>query len=179
MILLVGHPRQVRLKPILLMGAVSLALTPVFIWGRRYAHVDLMSGLAALATLAGIGLIAFGVQRRWMGTAVGAGIAGAMGALMNAVAGIAGPPAVLHALSAGWKPQTVRSSLQFYFLALNVVALFLLGLPPFDVRLLSAMGAGLVIGYLISALVHERWMRTATLLLAAAGASAAATRAFV
>lgn len=178
MILLLSQLREVRFKPILMMSAVSLVTTPLFIWGRRFAHVDLMSGLAALATLAGIGMIAFGIQRRWMGTWAGGVLAGAMGALMNAVAGIAGPPAVLHAVSAGWKPQTIRSSLQLYFLAINVVALAFLGLPVFDLRLLSALGAGLVFGYLISALVDERWMRAATLVLAAVGASAAATRAF-
>lgn len=177
-ILLLSQLREVRFKPILMMSAVSLVTTPLFIWGRRFAHVDLMSGLAALATLAGIGMIAFGIQRRWMGTWAGGVLAGAMGALMNAVAGIAGPPAVLHAVSAGWKPQTIRSSLQLYFLAINVVALAFLGLPVFDLRLLSALGAGLVFGYLISALVDERWMRAATLVLAAVGASAAATRAF-
>lgn len=176
-ILLLGHFREVRFKPILMMSAVSLATTPLFIWGRRFAQVDLMSGLAALATLAGIGMIALGIQRRWMGTSIGAILAGAMGALMNAVAGIAGPPAVLHAASAGWEPRTMRSSLQLYFLAINVVALSILGLPRFDLRLVIALGAGLAAGYLISAFSDQRWMKAATLLLAAIGAAAAATRA--
>lgn len=179
LILLVSQPKQLRIKPLLLMAGVSLVTTPVFIWGRRLAHVDLLAGLAALATLAGIGMIALGVRRHWMGGTIGAVMAGAIGALMNVVAGIAGPPAVLHAVSAGWEPKTVRSSLQLYFLALNVGSLSLLGMPPIEMRLGFALGAGLVIGYLTAAVARERWLRTATLLLAAAGAAAAATRAFL
>jgi len=79
----------------------------------------------------------------------------------------------LYAANAGWPAEASRSTLQLYFLVLNVAALASLGLPRVPGTLLAASAVALVAGMLAGAplarRVPEQAARRTTLALAGLG----------
>ena len=137
----------------------------------------------ALTVLAGalclLGVLAVARNRpvRRLDGATGRATIGALSGAMNVAAGIGGPPVVLFGLNAGWAPKAGRSTLQAFFLGINVVALATLGLPD---RLPPLVAVGMVLGLGIGWGLAERVaatdVRRATLLVAAAGSLLAIVR---
>lgn len=186
---------------ILLSVALNVGLVAA---GRRDVDVRSVIGLLVPATVA---TVAVGVMLRhtdsrvftivggsvclagtlliWSGLSVGrphgrvatAAVGAASGA-MNVSAGIGGPPVVLFAVSANWRPRVARASLQAFFLGINAVALATLGLPRrMPIGLPVALVVGLVAGHVFVRRFEHISIRTLTLALAAAGSVLAIVRA--
>ena len=162
-----AHVRWSAVPWLLVPAAVA---TPLLVGALRAAPDRLLEALAGLAAVVGAAVLAVGLRWRAAQGRAGAVGAGVVSAAMNVVAGIGGPAVVLWADNAGWSRERTRSTLQVYFLALNVVGLASLGLPTGS--LVSPLG-GLVAGLLAAAFVTGRvspaWGRRTTLALAATG----------
>lgn len=133
----------------------------------------LAKALAGAAAVAGATALAVGVRWRAAQGRWGAVLAGVVSAAMNVAAGIGGPAVALYADNAGWSPEKSRSTLQVYFLALNLVGLASLGLPHQTAGDLATAGlallVGLGIGHAAAGRVTATVARRTTLSLAAAG----------
>ncbi|HVM27260.1 MAG TPA: TSUP family transporter [Mycobacteriales bacterium] len=173
LVLLVRHRHDADLGRALLLLVPAAAVTPLAARALRGAPVRLAEALAGAAALVGALALAGGLRWRAAGGAVGAVVAGAMSATMNVVAAIGGPAVALYAANAGWPAAAARSTLQLYFLALNVVALAVLGLPDVAPGTWAVTVAALVVGTVAGAptarWVPERGARAATLALAGSG----------
>ena len=173
LVLLVRHRHDADLGRALLLLVPAAAVTPLAARALRGAPVRLAEALAGAAALVGALALAGGLRWRAAGGAVGAVVAGAMSATMNVVAAIGGPAVALYAANAGWPAAAARSTLQLYFLALNVVALAVLGLPDVAPGTWAVTVAALVVGTVAGAptarRVPERGARAATLALAGSG----------
>jgi uncharacterized membrane protein YfcA len=143
----------------------------------RAATPETWAVAAGLVCLVACGAVARGVSSPVLASRGAVVAGGALSGGMNVVAGIAGPPAVLVSLNAGWPPSKALPTLQVFFLALNVVALAVLGLPD---QLPLGLAAGALAGVAAGRAVHGRLAddraRTATLVLATAGSLLAVGR---
>ena len=141
------------------------------------ASPDTWAVVAGLVCLVACGAVARGWTSPRLGQPAAVAAGGALSGGMNVVAGISGPPAVLVSLNAGWPPSVALPTLQVFFLAMNVVALAVLGLPD---RLPLGLVAGALAGVAAGRAVHGRLpddrARTATLVLATAGSLLAVAR---
>ena len=143
----------------------------------RHADTDVLATVAGALCLVGVGVVAFGRPLHRVTTAAGTVLVGLASGAMNVVAGISGPPVVMFSASTGWSPLVARSTLQAYFLGINIVALTTLGLPH-DVPplVIGAMFLGLVLGRPLAERLSPERVRAAGLLLAAAGSVLAVVR---
>jgi len=181
LVMLVRHRHAVAVRDALLLLVPAAAATPLLARLLRSAPTRLAEALAGAAALLGAVALASGLRLRAARGSAGAVCAGVLSAAMNVAAAIGGPAAALYAANAGWSAEAVRSTLQLYFLALNVVALLVLGLPEVAPALLAAsavaLALGLVVGVPLSRRVPERLSRATTLALAGAGGLAVLLRA--
>jgi uncharacterized membrane protein YfcA len=145
---------------------------------RRVDATALAVAAAATTVVAAIALAAGLEVRRAAGRA-GAVVAGAVSGGLNVIAGISGPPVALYALNSAWPQRQLRSTLQAYFLALNLVAMAFLGLPRLTAYPVAGLVLGLVAGPRLAGRVPEGWARAGTLSLAAAGGLATIARALL
>lgn len=167
-----GH-RQVRWHAALGLLLPAAVATPLLAIPIRLLPDRGAQGLAGIAALLGAAALALGLRwRRARGRAgmIGAGV---VSAAMNDAAGIGGPAVALWADNAGWSPDTMRETLQVYFLGLNAVALLSLGLPQQPqgryVVELAALVGGLALGRAVARVVPPTLARRVTLSLAGAG----------
>lgn len=165
--------REVRLRPALLLLVPAVIATPLVAWAVRSAPERLAAGLAGACAVAGAAALAAGLRWRVASGRIGAVGAGVVSAAMNVAAGIGGPAIALYAGNAGWPSTAMRSTAQFYFLGLNLVALASVGPPHVRAGLFVGCLATLVVGLLAGAAlarrVAESTARRLTLALAAAG----------
>lgn len=172
--------RDVAPRVALLLLLPAAAATPLLAVAVRAAPPRLAAALAGGATVAGALALAVGLRWRAARGAGGAVLAGLVSAAMNVTAGIGGPAVALYAQNADWPTAALRSTLQVYFLGLNVVGLASLGPPRVTAGLLGATLAALAVGLLLGARlaprVAEPRARRLTLLLAAAGGLAVLLR---
>jgi len=169
--------RAVRVRDGLQLLIPAALATPLLAIGVRRIDTRWAALAAGLATLLGAGVLASGRRWRRASGPAGAVVAGVISATMNVVAAIGGPAAALYADNAGWRPSSIRATLQAYFLALNLVALVSLGLPHVEAGLLVAMLAGSLLGALVAHRLSESGVRKATLALAAFGGLVVVVRA--
>lgn len=180
-VLLWRHRDAVDLRgAALLLVPAALAL-PLLARLLRDAPVRLAEALAGAAALLGATALAAGLRLRAARGPAGAVAAGALSAAMTVVAAIGGPAVALYAANAGWPAEATRSTLQLYFLALNLVAAAVLGLPEVGAVVLAAcsaaLAAGLVAGAPLARRVPDTAARRTTLALAGAGGLAVLLRA--
>jgi uncharacterized membrane protein YfcA len=172
-VLLYRHRHDADLRAALLLLVPAAVATPVLARVLRLAPTRVAEALAGAAAL--VGALALGVGLRWRAARGrgGAAAAGVLSAAMNVAAAIGGPAVALYAANAGWPAVAARSTLQLYFLALNIVALAALGLPDVPGELLGicvvALAVGLVAGAPLAAKVPEAAARRTTLALAGTG----------
>lgn len=183
LVLLIRYRRDVEVRSALLLLVPAALATPLLARLLRGAPVRLAEALAGAAALLGALALAGGLRLRAARGTAGAVAAGVLSAAMNVAAAIGGPAVALYAANAGWPAAAARSTLQLYFLALNVVALLALGLPEIGGGLLAGCGAalalGLVAGARLASRVREPEARRATLALAGAGGLVVLLRAAV
>jgi uncharacterized membrane protein YfcA len=164
------HVRRRSAVGLLLPAAIA---TPLLAVPLRHTPEHAAEALAGLAALVGATALASGV--RWQRAHSRGGMVGAavVSAAMNDAAGIGGPAVALWADNAGWSHDTMRGTLQVYFLGLNAVAIGSLGLPhqPHSryVVELAALVGGLTLGHLLARWISPAVARRATLSLAGAG----------
>lgn len=172
-VLLVRHRSATDLRSAVLLLVPAVLTTPLWARAVRSAPSRLAEALAGAAALLGALALAAGLRWRAARGRAGAVGAGVLSAGTNVVAAIGGPPVALYAANAGWPAEASRSTLQLYFLVLNVAALASLGLPQVPGTLLAACAAALVVGMLAGAplarRVPERAARRTTLALAGLG----------
>ena len=182
-VLLWRNRHAVDVRDALLLLVPAAVATPLLARLLRSAPTRLAEALAGASALVGAVLLASGLRLRVARGRAGAVSAGVVSAAMNVAAAIGGPAVALYAANAGWTAEAVRSTLQLYFLALNVVALVVLGLPAVGPGLLTASAAALAVGLLagapLSQRVPEAAARATTLALAGAGGLVVLVRALL
>ena len=163
---------------LLLVPAVIITLPAAFV----VHHVAQRPLTVAAGLVCLVGVVATASRRQLpvLARRRGAAAAGSLSGAMNVVSGMSGPPVVLFALNAGWRPDRTRPTLQLYFLGLNTAALTVLGFPDrFPVILLSTLAAGALTGALLARRPPDGAVRAATLLVAAAGSMLALGRGLI
>jgi len=163
--------------------AAALLLAPalVAIVPAAYAVHRLSPGpltvAAGIACLAATVVLAAGTHLPRLTGRRGAAVVGLLSGAVNSIAGISGPPVVLFALNARWPPETVRPTIQLFFLGLNALTLASLGLPH---HVPPGLLVGFAAGWLTARLLGHRpstsVVQKGTLVLAAAGSAVAIAR---
>ncbi|PWJ47623.1 hypothetical protein SAMN06264364_13655 [Quadrisphaera granulorum] len=147
--------RAVRVRDGARLCLPAVALTPVAasLAGQLTGRTSLAA--AGLAILAAAGLLAAGRSWPWLASSWGALGAGTAAAVMNVLAGVAGPAAALYAVNARWAPATATATLQACFAAINLTALVFLG-PPTHAGPVAAAAVGVLAGLATSVPVTRR-----------------------
>jgi uncharacterized protein len=114
--MLVPLRREVKLRPLALLAAGTVAGTPIGVVILAALPVSVLTRLIGITLLGIVGLEWLGFYperlagRRWaIGAGVAAGVAG--GAV-----GTPGPPVILYTASQDWPPRAVKATLQAFFL---------------------------------------------------------------
>ena len=152
-----------------LLLAPAAAVTPLAVIATADVDADVLAAVAGATIVLAAAVLAVGVQLDRAGGRAGAVVAGSISAVLNVIAGVSGPPVALYALNAGWPQRSLRSTLQVYFLGVNLVALVSLGLPSLTPLPFAALALGLVVGALVAGRVPDGVARSGTLVIAAAG----------
>lgn len=170
------HRRADARAAALLLAPAVVAVLPTAYAVRRVPRGPL-TVVAGAVCLSAVAVLATGRRfRRGRGRAATAA-AGLVSGAMNVVAGISGPPAVLLALNADWPVESLRPTMQLFFLGLNVLTAASLGLPHrLPPILLLGFAAGLLAARLVGHRPSPEAVRRGTLLLAAAGSAVAMAR---
>lgn len=157
-----------RLLPLLLPALVAV---PLFAAGVTRLPARGAEALAGGCAILGAALLAAGLRSRRLAGRGGAVLASVASSGMQVVAGIGGPTTALYTVNAGWPAAAARSTLQAWFLALNLLTLVVLGLPDAAVATIAtcvvAMLAGSWLGGRLVSRVTEAAARRTTLGLAA------------
>ena len=175
--------REVDVRTTLLLLVPAALTTPL--WAVLSRRLPERAGAAAAGAVVVIGVAVLALGLRWHAARGrrGAVAAGALGALTNVLAGVAGPVVALWAANAEWPQRTQRASLQAFFLGLNCVALPSLGTPRVGAGLLAgcllALAGGALLGAPLSRRVSEAAARRTTLALAGAGGAVVLVRALL
>lgn len=177
LVMLVGERREARWRPALLLLIPAAITTPL--WVALFERIDGrdLAVAAGALTIVSAAAMAAGLRLRHAGGRVGAAVTGTVSAAMNALAGIGGPPIAVFAVNAEWPPETVRATLQAYFLGLNAIGLIVLGLPEFSALPWIGLGLGWLAGRSVVRRLPVGIARPAILLVAALGGLAAVLRA--
>jgi len=173
---LARHHRGVDLRELLLLLVPAAVATPLLASPLHDVPDRLAKVIAGAGAVLGAAALGHGLRARRLEGPAGAVAAAVLSAAMNDAAGIGGPAVALHADNARWTPSQMRSTLQAYFLGLNVVALASLGLPSLSGGRVGSVGlavlVGLGTGHLIAHRVSAETARRTTLLLAGTGGAA-------
>jgi uncharacterized membrane protein YfcA len=167
--------RHVDLRRVALLAAPALVAVPAGAWVARTLPGPQL--LIAVGGLVLVGLVtALCSQRaRVFRGRTGAVAAGAMSGFMNASAGVGGPAVTLYALSTDWRQPTFIPSIQFYFALISAGSLVAKGFPTLPAATLAlvmvALGAGLVLGQLLSRRLSAERARSAVAAIALLGAA--------
>jgi uncharacterized membrane protein YfcA len=180
-VILVREKHEIRYADAALLLAPAVVATIVLVPVIKRIDSSVATVLAgSLTVIAAIALLLGGRVRALHGP-VGATLAGIVSAAMNAIGGIGGPAVALYAANAEWPAASTRSTLQAYFLVLNLVTLAGVGLPSLPAVLVGWLAVALGVGYALGAVLTRRLSelaaRRATLLLAAGGGLTAVVRA--
>ena len=161
--------RNVDWRSVALLLVPAALVTPLAVVVTGGMDADLLAAIAGATIVVAAAALAVGVQVHRAGGRAGAVGAALVSGTLNVIAGVSGPPVALYALNAGWPQRSLRSTLQVFFLGVNVAALASLGLPQLDPIPFVALAVGVVVGPLVSGRVPEGAARAGTLAVAAAG----------
>ena len=121
--MLVPLRREVQLPALALLGAGTVAGTPIGVWILAALPASTLTRLIGVTLLVIVALEWLGFYperlggRRWaLAAGLAAGVAG--GAV-----GTPGPPVILYTASQGWSPRAVKATLQAFFLVNQAVIL--------------------------------------------------------
>ncbi len=170
---LAGGWRRVRPSAMVPLCAAAACTVPAGTWlTRRLPEPALMLVMGGLVTVA-VGLVMRGARVPALRGRLGAVAAGAAGGLMNAAAGVGGPPVSLYAVNAGWTVREFVPNAMFYGAIVNALSVASSGLPHLStarwISVAAAMTVGGVIGRGLAGRIPERRARLLVLLLALAG----------
>lgn len=163
-----------KLLPVLVAAVVTTPVAARLLSGAPPRAALIAAGLA---TVCGAGMVAIGF--RPTPSYPRAATIGVASAVMNVLASASGPAVAVYAAAAGWDSGAARSTLQAYFLVLNVVAIATLGVPsasgPQALTLLAALIVGSSFGAWLAARASAAAARQLALAVAIlSGASLAA-----
>lgn len=109
----------------------------------------------------------------WMSGRPGIYIAGSVSGFLHITSGLSGPPLVAYALRVRWPQRNFITTIQVFFVALNLVTFAWRGLPTTDPGPLGIMLAATLIGTIIGAALQKRvpaaWVTRAMLIIAWVG----------
>lgn len=115
--------REVQLPALLLLGAGTVAGTPVGVFILAALPAEILTRLIGLALVVIVALewLGFYPERlRGRGWALGAGVAAGVA---GGAVGTPGPPVILYTASQPWSPRAVKGTLQAFFLVNQAVIL--------------------------------------------------------
>jgi uncharacterized protein len=121
--MLVPLRRQVQIRSLLLLGAGTVAGTPVGVWilaALPAATPTRLIGLALVAIVALEWLGFYPERLNGRGWALSAGVAAGV---VGGAVGTPGPPVILYTTSQAWSPRAVKATLQAFFLVNQAVIL--------------------------------------------------------
>ena len=151
----------------------AVAVTPAAAYVVHRTDAGVLSVVAGCLIAASAVALAAGVRVARLSGVGGAVIAGAISSVMNTAGGVGGPAAAMYGTNASWPPESVRPTLQLYFLGLNVVTVVALGPARVPVgvaaAILAALAGGLVIGSLLARRLPAGVVRRAILALSFLG----------
>lgn len=174
-LLLRGY-QSVRWAEVARLLAPAVVATVGFGFLARRADRMGLTVAAGVVCLVATALVATGWRRARPPGPAGAVVAGGVSGAMNVVAGIGGPPVVIYGLTAGWPAEAARATLQAFFLGINAVAIPSLGVTSVPVVLPVALVPGIVVGVGVAGRLSEPAVRSAVLVIAAAGSALAIVR---
>jgi uncharacterized membrane protein YfcA len=155
--------RRVRLTAMLPLVGAAMLTVPVGAWlvGRLREQV-LLIGIGVLV-VASVSLLLAGVRLRGLRGRRGALAAGAASGIMNASAGVGGPPLTLYGVNAGWAGAEFVANAQFYGVTVNGLSVAAKGLPDMPLRswllITGAVAIGIAAGSRIRGVSDTRMRR--------------------
>lgn len=166
--------RAIRWRSVIPLALPAVALTPLFALLARQAPERPLLLAAGVCCLLAVAVMARGATLPWLSGPAGAAGAGVVSAAMAALSGIAGPPAAMYGVNAGWSGEETRGTLSVYFFLLAVAAVPSLGLPQLTAEMWIAATsgglAGVAAGRLLAGRFADRLVRQIVLTCAAIGA---------
>ena len=178
-LVLIRGRRDVRVRDAASLLVPAVIATPLLAVAVRHVPGRTLAIAAGVLPIGSAAALASGLRLHIARGRVGAAGAGIVSATMNVIGGIGGPAAAMYAYNADWPASSTRSTLQVFFLVLNVVTVASLGLPQLHLVYLLGLVGGLAIGVAISRRVEEHHARAVTLVIAAAGGAVAIIRAVI
>lgn len=143
---LAGSWRRVRLRTRLPLVGAAMVTVPVGAWlVGRLREQALLIGIGALVAVSVSVLIA-GIRIRSLRGRGGAVAAGAASGLMNASAGVGGPPLTMYGVNAGWAGPEFVANAQFYGLTVNALSVLAKGVPDLSLHSWLLTGAAVALG---------------------------------
>ncbi|MBA3652735.1 MAG: TSUP family transporter [Actinobacteria bacterium] len=175
--LLVGDHRRANWRIAALLLVPAALATPLF--KTAFSHVEgrSLAVAAGVLTIVSAAVLASGARSRHAAGRVGAAVTGVISSAMTVLAGIGGPPIAMFAVNAEWPAETIRPTLQVYFLGLNIVALAVLGLPELTLAPWLGLVGGWILGIVVSRRLPPGVARPAILAIAVIGGVIAVLRA--
>jgi uncharacterized membrane protein YfcA len=176
-LVLAGSWREVdRRRAVLLAPAGLLGVLPGVYLSRQLSPgpLQVAIGLIILVGLAGALLSGRVRLSQTTGTTVACGLASGF---MTATAAVGGPALTFYAITTRWEQRLFAATVQINFLSQATLAMALKGLTHLPgiaamLSLFTAMGAGLLLGRVVSGRVSAQGARTAAVGVALAGAVA-------
>jgi len=157
--------------------AVPAVLTAVpILWAVHRLDPAALTVTAGVLTLVCALALAVRVRLTWLRGRVGAAIASVVSEVGNAIGGLSGPSIALYAVNADWPVEQVAPTLQVFGLVTNVVTLAGKGGPLLTWPSTAALAGGWLAGSTLSTRLSPWSLRSAVLLLAAAGGGYAVVR---
>jgi hypothetical protein len=167
--------RQVRLTLMLPLVGAAMLTVPLGAWlVGRLPERTLLLGIGSLV-IASVSLLIAGIRIRSLRGRRGAVAAGAASGVMNASAGVGGPPLTMYAVNAGWGAAEFVANAQFYGVLVNGLSVAAKGVPELSwhywVLCAAAVGAGILVGDRFGAVSDARLRRLVLWLALVGGVS--------
>lgn len=138
--------RRVRLSAMLPLVCAAMLTVPAGAWMVDRLQADaLLIGIGSVVVVA-VTLIISGVRVRSLRGRRGAVAAGAVSGVMNAAAGVGGPPVTLYAVNAGWGGAEFVANAQFYGVVVNGQSVAVKGVPELAATSWAFCGAAVLVG---------------------------------
>jgi uncharacterized protein len=180
LVLLARHRRSASVPAAFRLLIPAVVVTPVAAYVVHRTDPPLLSVVVGILIVVSALAVGSGVRSKRLRGSPGALVAGALSAAMNTASGVGGPAVAMYALNAGWPAEMTRSTLQIFFLGLNVLSFVALGAVSLPVGPALALGAalvgGLAAGSMLVSQLTARSVRRVVVGLALAGGVAAIVR---
>ncbi|MDI2125935.1 TSUP family transporter [Yinghuangia seranimata] len=165
--------RRVRLRAMLPLVAAAVVTVPVGASLVRVLPEPALLAAIGAVVVAAVAVTAAGIRVRSLKGRRGAVAAGAASGVMNAAAGVGGPPVALYAVNAGWQGPEFVANAQFYGVLVNAASLAARGTPDLSTAVwlwcAGAVAAGITLGQLLARRLPAHRLTAVVLALAFAG----------